>query len=96
MDGRQDHADAAGSGGRSLREHRMEQQMSVRELAWLAGVAPSTIHLIESGRSLPQLASVRALVTALDVEPRDVTEFQRAIHRSSRYHPSTCREVDVR
>lgn len=64
---------------RSLRELRAERLMTIRELAQLAGVAPSTIYLIESGRSIPHLAVVRRIAAALKVDPQQVTEFRRAI-----------------
>ena len=53
--------------------------LTIRELAKLAGVAPSTIYSIESGRSTPHLAVVRRIAEALGVEPRTITEFRQAI-----------------
>jgi transcriptional regulator with XRE-family HTH domain len=53
--------------------------LSIRELAQLANVAPSTIYLIEAGRSIPQLGVIRRLATALEVDPHTVAEFRRAI-----------------
>jgi len=54
--------------------------LSMRELAQVANVAPSTIYLIETGRSTPQLGVIRRLATALEVDPQTVAEFRRAIH----------------
>jgi len=62
-----------------LRDVRAERLLSIRDLAQLANVAPSTIHLIEAGRSIPQLSVIRRLATALDVDPQGVAEFRRAI-----------------
>lgn len=63
----------------ALREARAAQLMTIRELAQLAGVAPSTIYSIESGRSTPHLAVVRRIAAALGVEARTISEFRRAI-----------------
>jgi len=70
---------AAASGGRSLRDLRADRMLSMRELASLAGVAPSTIYLIEVGRSTPRLSVIRRLSVALEIDPLAVTEFRRAI-----------------
>ena len=67
------------SDGRPLRDVRAEQLLSMRELARLANVAPSTIYLIETGRSTPHLSVVRRLARALKVDPVTITEFRRAI-----------------
>ena len=74
------------SDGRPLRAVRVEPLLTIRELAELANVAPSTIYLIEAGRSVPQLSVVRRLAEALDVDPTTVAEFRRAIriHSSRR------------
>jgi transcriptional regulator with XRE-family HTH domain len=68
-----------GSAPRRLREVRAERLMSIRELAQRASVAPSTIYMIEAGRSLPQLAVVRRLAEVLDIDPQWVEEFRRSI-----------------
>ncbi len=73
----------------SLSEVRTTRLFSIRDLARQAGVAPSTIYLIEAGRSMPSLGVVRRLATALDVEPAAVDEFRQAIERAPR--PSTAR-----
>jgi transcriptional regulator with XRE-family HTH domain len=67
------------SDGRALRAVRAERLLSLRELARLAGVAQSTIYLIEAGRTTPRLAVIRRLSEALEVDPQSVTEFRRAI-----------------
>jgi transcriptional regulator with XRE-family HTH domain len=53
--------------------------LTIRELSNLANVAPSTIYLIEAGRSVPRLSVMRCLAEALGVEPNTVVEFRRAI-----------------
>jgi transcriptional regulator with XRE-family HTH domain len=70
---------AAEPDGRLLRAARAERLLSIRELATLAEVAPSTIRLIETGRSTPRLAVVRRLAEALYVDPHTIVEFRRAI-----------------
>lgn len=63
----------------SLRELRAERLLSVRELARRADVAPSTIFLIETGRTIPRHRVVRQIAQVLHVEPTDVDEFRRRI-----------------
>ena len=78
-DGDHGFGDAAESGVRSLREVRAARLVSLRELAKLAGVAPSTIYQIEAGRVMPGFSVIRRLSAALGVEPEDIAEFRRAI-----------------
>jgi DNA-binding XRE family transcriptional regulator len=66
-------------GARPLRAVRAERLLSLRELARLADVAPSTIYLIETGRSTPRLSVIRRLSSALGVDPWAIAEFRRAI-----------------
>jgi transcriptional regulator with XRE-family HTH domain len=66
----------------SLREVRAARLLSIRELAQQAGVAPSTVYVIEAGRATPRLRVIRQLATALGVEPTVVDEFRRAIERA--------------
>jgi len=66
----------------SLREARAKRLLSIRELARQASVAPSTIYLIESGRTVPSLRVVRALVAVLSVAPEEVDEFRCSIEHS--------------
>ena len=61
-----------------LREVRISRLLSMRQLAKLAGLSPTTIYLIESGRRLPQYETMRRLAEALRVEPGDVEEFRAA------------------
>ena len=76
--------DAPAKDGRSLREVRAERLLSIRELARKAGVSPSTIYMIEAGRSTPRPAVARRIAEALDVAPQGVAEFRRTILRHGR------------
>jgi DNA-binding XRE family transcriptional regulator len=62
-----------------LREWRAEHMLSIRDLALRAEVSPSTIFLIEAGRSTPRPSVGRRLAEALNVEPRAITELLRTI-----------------
>ena len=63
----------------TLREERVRRLLSVRALARRAGVAPTTVHLIETGRRAPQYLTIHKLSQALGVEPDAVTEFREAL-----------------
>jgi len=63
----------------TLRELRAERLFSIRELARRAGVAPSTIFLIEAGRTIPRQRVARQISEALGAEPMEVEEFRRRI-----------------
>jgi transcriptional regulator with XRE-family HTH domain len=64
---------------KTLREARTERLLTLRELADRAGVAFSTIYLIENGKSVPRLSMVRKLADALGVTPGEIAEFAEAI-----------------
>lgn len=67
----------------SLRELRTLNFLSVRELAKRAGVAFSTVHLVESGKAIPHAATMRKIAAALSVEPMEIDEFREAIEGKS-------------
>jgi len=62
-----------------LRELRAERLLSIRDLARRALVAPSTIFLIESGRTIPRQRVARQIAEVLGVEPAEVDELRRSI-----------------
>jgi transcriptional regulator with XRE-family HTH domain len=66
----------------SLREARAEQLLTIRELARLANVAPSTVYLVEAGRTVPRPAVIRRLAAVLQMQPHDIAEFQASIEAS--------------
>ncbi len=63
----------------TLREARAARLLTVRGLAERAGVAFSTVHLIETGKSVPRFEVIEKLSRALGVEPAEVDEFAAAI-----------------
>jgi transcriptional regulator with XRE-family HTH domain len=63
----------------SLREVRVARLLAIRELAQRAGVAASTIYLLEAGRSRPSLRVIGKLSTALAIAPEAVDEFREVI-----------------
>ena len=63
----------------TLREARAARLLTVRGLAERAGVAFSTVHLVETGRSVPRFEVSQKLSAALGVEPGEVEEFAAAI-----------------
>ncbi|MDP8923545.1 MAG: helix-turn-helix domain-containing protein [Chloroflexota bacterium] len=63
----------------TLREARAERLLSIRALAQAASVAPSTIYLIEAGRTIPRASVIRRVADALAVPPRQIYEFRKAI-----------------
>lgn len=63
----------------SLREIRLRQVISQRDLAEKAGVAPKTIVDLELGRNEPRLRTMRLIAQALGVEVGEVDEFRQAL-----------------
>ena len=55
--------------GTKLREIRLRQALTLRELGVLSGVAYDTIHGIETGKQAPRPSTVRKLADALGVAP---------------------------
>jgi transcriptional regulator with XRE-family HTH domain len=63
----------------TLKKWRARRLLTVRALATAAGVAPTTVYLVETGRSAPTFRVIRALSEALGVQPEEVVEFAAAI-----------------
>lgn len=74
---------------KTLKEARAAKLLSTRELAELAGVAPSTIYFTETGKTTPRFAVIRKLAKVLEADPAEITEFAAAIDAVSgnRRHP---------
>jgi transcriptional regulator with XRE-family HTH domain len=72
----------------SLRAVRAERLLSIRELARQAGIAPSTVYLIEAGRTVPRLSMVRRLAATLEIDPAAVDEFRQAIAAAQAPRPT--------
>lgn len=64
---------------KTLRVIRAERLLSTRRLASLSGVSNKTIVQIENGRQTPAFVTIEKLCRVLEVEPRDIVEFARAI-----------------
>ncbi len=62
-----------------LRALRAERLLTMRDLARLADVAPSTIYLTETGRTTPHPSVMRRIAAALGVDAHQIAEFRRAI-----------------
>lgn len=65
----------------SLREVRLRQAFSQRDLAAKAGVAPKTIVDLELGRNEPRLRTIRLIAQALGVDVAEIDEFQQALEK---------------
>ncbi|HEV2123192.1 MAG TPA: helix-turn-helix transcriptional regulator [Chloroflexota bacterium] len=68
----------------TLKEARAARLLTVRGLAQLAGVAPSTVYLIERGRSMPRFSVIGKIAAALDVKPGEIAEFAAAMNGIAR------------
>lgn len=67
---------------------RRRQLLSQRALARQAGVALSTVYLIESGQTEHATFKVmRAVSDALAVDPASIAEFRRVIDGGANRHP---------
>jgi transcriptional regulator with XRE-family HTH domain len=66
----------------TLRQARATRLLTVRALAERARIAPSTVYLIENGRSIPSFRVMERLSTALGVEPEAIAEFADAIRKA--------------
>ncbi len=59
------------NGGR-LRQLRVEQALTLRDLGVMSGVAYDTINKLELGRRPAHASTIRRLADALNVEPREL------------------------
>ena len=75
----------------TLREERVRRLLTVRSLAERAGVAPTTVHLIETGRRRPQFLTIERLSRALEIDPAEITEFRKVLNVAA--HPSVLRKA---
>lgn len=67
----------------SLRAARRSRLMSIRELAYRAGVSNVTVQKAERGEPL-RLSTIRKIAAALEVEPLAIAEFRAIIESESR------------
>lgn len=70
--------------GEKIREKRQDLGLSITELAFEAGVSPSGLHKVESGKTEPRGATLRRLRDALQrlerktLTPPTITEAEQA------------------
>jgi transcriptional regulator with XRE-family HTH domain len=60
--------------GDRLKDLRIEQALTQRELADKAGIGVNTVNRIELNATEPHMSTVRKLAAALSVEPRRLTK----------------------
>jgi DNA-binding XRE family transcriptional regulator len=72
-----------------LVRRRRDAGLSQVELARRAGVRPETLNRIERGRTTPDFATVRKLVTAMNAAEREILDRKTS-------HPSPKESADVR
>ena len=58
--------------GKRLRQLRVEQALTLRDLGEMSGVAYDTINKLELGRRPAHASTIRRLADALNVEPREL------------------------
>lgn len=72
---------------KDLRTHRVEQMLSLRELARRSGVAHLTIMFIELGRRRrPEYTTITKISAALGVAPEEIREFSDALDARARVY----------
>ncbi len=64
--------------GNKLKDLRIEQALTQRELADKAGIGVNTVNRIELNDTEPHMSTVRKLATALGVEPRRLTKSEKS------------------
>ena len=62
--------------GDRLKDLRIEQALTQRELAARAGIGVNTVNRIELNETEPHMTTVRKLAAALGVEPRRLTKSE--------------------
>ena len=63
--------------GDRLKDLRIEQALTQRELAARAGIGANTVNRIELNETQPHMTTVRKLAAALGVEPRRLTKTEK-------------------
>lgn len=62
--------------GQRIREARLARGMSLRETAALAGVSPSLLSQVETGKVQPSVTTLYAVVTCLDLSVDDILDHR--------------------
>jgi len=69
--------------GMRVREVRKARQLSQEKLAEKVGVDPKQISRIEGGKSAPSLDTLEAIANNLQVEMKDLLDFQHLVAEES-------------
>jgi transcriptional regulator with XRE-family HTH domain/quercetin dioxygenase-like cupin family protein len=67
-----DRAGLGGGLGARLREARQSRNVGLRELARRIGVSPSLVSQIETGKSVPSVSTLSAIVSELDLSANEI------------------------
>ena len=59
------------------KQARVDKGLSIRKLADISTIAPSTIYKYEAGYNLPMLEQLDILATVLDVDITELIEFNK-------------------
>ena len=65
--------------GKPMAQVRRERLLSQRDFAELVAITSCTVYKIETGRSVPNLMTMRKICHALNVEPWEIAEFAAAL-----------------
>lgn len=66
-----------------LREARAKGLIEAGDLAEKAKVSRANVYAIEAGRWLPNLATIRKISEALEIDPMQIDEFKAAIEATA-------------
>lgn len=70
--------------GQRIREARLARGMSLRETASLAGISPSLLSQVETGKVQPSVSTLYSVVTCLDLSVDDLLDHHPGVEAPSR------------
>ncbi len=65
-----------------LKNYRLKAGMTQERLADVLDISWRQLQRIESGRSLPSLATLRKMIIVLNITPEDVVKFIKAAYKN--------------